>query len=44
MIARNGTNNGCFVHSGHLWWANEDTVLLKNHVDRRSFKELLAGK
>jgi peptidoglycan/xylan/chitin deacetylase (PgdA/CDA1 family) len=44
MIARSGANNGCFVHSGHLWWANEDTVLLKNHVDRRSFKELLAGK
>lgn len=44
MIARNGTNQGCFVHSGHLWWANEDTVLLKNHIDRRSFKELLQSK
>ncbi len=44
MITRNGANNGCFVHSGHLWWANEDTVLLKNHVDRRSFKDLLQGK
>ncbi|MBI2804313.1 MAG: polysaccharide deacetylase family protein [Planctomycetes bacterium] len=41
MIRRNGTNNGCFVHSGNLWWANEDTVLLKNHVDRRRFGELL---
>jgi len=44
MIDRNGTNNGCFIHSGHLWWANEDTVLLKNHVDRRSFKDLLIHK
>jgi hypothetical protein len=44
MIARNGKNNGCFAHSGHLWWANEDTVLLKNHVDKRSYKELLEVK
>jgi hypothetical protein len=41
MISRNGTNNGFWVHSGHLWWSNEDTVLLKDHVDRRSIKELL---
>ncbi len=40
-ITRNGTNNGCFAHTGHLWWANEDTVLMKNHVDRRSYKALL---
>jgi hypothetical protein len=44
MIARNGKNNGCFAHSGHRWWANEDTVLLKNHVDKRSYKELLEMK
>jgi len=41
MIARNGTNNGFWVHSGSLWWSNEDTVLLKDHVDRRSIKALL---
>jgi hypothetical protein len=41
MISRNGTNNGFWVHSGHLWWSNEDTVLLKDHVDRRSIKQLL---
>ena len=41
MIIRNGTNNGFFVHSGQLWWANEDTHLLKHHVDRRTFKELV---
>jgi hypothetical protein len=43
-ILRGGTDNGCWVHSGHLWWANEDTPLLKNKVDRRSFKELLEKK
>jgi hypothetical protein len=41
MIVRKGTNNGCWAHSGHLWWANEDTHLLKNHVDRRAFKDLI---
>jgi hypothetical protein len=40
-IAKNGTNNGFWVHSGHFWWSNEDTVLLKDHVDRRSIKELI---
>jgi hypothetical protein len=44
MISRNGSNNGFWVHSGSLWWSNEDTVLLKDHVDRRSIKELLKGK
>jgi peptidoglycan/xylan/chitin deacetylase (PgdA/CDA1 family) len=41
MISRNGTTNGFWVHSGQLWWSNEDTVLLKDHVDRRSFKQVL---
>jgi Polysaccharide deacetylase len=44
MIARNGTNNGCWAHSGELWWANEDTMLLKNHVDRRALKDLVEAK
>jgi hypothetical protein len=43
-IARGGTNNGSWAHSGQLWWANEDTHLLKNNVDRRAFKELLESK
>jgi putative membrane-bound dehydrogenase-like protein len=42
LIARNGKNNGFFVHSRSLWWQNENTSLLKDHVDRRSFNELLA--
>ena len=44
MISRNGTNNGFWVHSGYLWWSNEDTPLLKDHVDRRNIKQLLRGK
>ena len=42
-IVRDGTNNGFFVHSRHLWWQNEDTAKLPNLVDRRSFNELLAN-
>jgi putative membrane-bound dehydrogenase-like protein len=42
-IALNGKNNGFFVHSRSLWWQNENTNLLKDHVDRRSFNELLAN-
>lgn len=41
MISRNGTNNGFWVHSGSLWWSNEDTPLLKDHVDRRAIADLL---
>ena len=40
-IVRDGTNNGFFVHSRHLWWQNEDTARLPNLVDRRSFNDLL---
>ncbi|MCH2211741.1 MAG: c-type cytochrome [Fuerstiella sp.] len=42
MIVRgDGTNNGFWVHSRHLWWQNEDTATLDNLVDRRSFDDLL---
>jgi putative membrane-bound dehydrogenase-like protein len=40
-IVKDGKNNGFFVHSRHLWWQNEDTAQLPNHVDRRSFDDLL---
>jgi hypothetical protein len=43
MISNNGENMGFFVHSGHLWWSNETTALLKDHVARISIKELLAS-
>lgn len=42
-IAINGKNNGFWVHSRSLWWQNENTAHLKDHVDRRSFNELLAN-
>jgi putative membrane-bound dehydrogenase-like protein len=41
MIARNGANNGAWFHSRHLWVQNENTALLKDLVDRRSFNDLL---
>ncbi len=40
-IARDGTNNGFFVHSRQLWWQNEDTAKLPNLVEHRSFNDLL---
>lgn len=36
-------NNGAWIHSGSVWWQNEDTASLPNHVDRRSFDQLLTG-
>jgi putative membrane-bound dehydrogenase-like protein len=41
MITNKGTNNGAWFHSRHLWVQNENTNLLKDHVDRRSFNGLL---
>jgi putative membrane-bound dehydrogenase-like protein len=41
MIARAGTNNGAWFHSRSLWVQNETTALLKDHVELRSFNELL---
>ncbi len=44
MISRNGTNNGAWFHSRHLWVQNEDTDKLKNLVDGKSFDELLEAQ
>ncbi|WP_298863443.1 PVC-type heme-binding CxxCH protein [uncultured Gimesia sp.] len=44
MISRNGTNNGAWFHSKHLWVQNEDTDKLKNLVDGKSFDELLEAQ
>ncbi len=41
MVVRDGTNNGAWVHSGQLWWQNEDTSQLPDGVDRKSFAQLL---
>src|SRR5207237_9943074 len=43
LISRGGTNAGAWFHSRHLWVQNEDTALLKDHVDRRAFNDLLSG-
>ena len=43
MIARNGSNNGAWLHGRTLWVQNEDTAALPDKVDRRSFDSLLAG-
>jgi putative membrane-bound dehydrogenase-like protein len=40
-IVTHGMNNGFFVHSRHLWWQNENTASLPDHVDRRAFDDLL---
>jgi hypothetical protein len=41
MIVREGTNNGAWFHSRHLWVQNEDTAKMPDLVDRRSFDQLL---
>ncbi len=41
LIVRQGTNNGAWFHSRHMWVQNEDTGRLPDLVDRRSFGELL---
>lgn len=40
-LAKDGTDNGAWVHSRHVWWGNERTPTLPDHVDRRSFDDLL---
>ena len=41
MFSRNGTNNGAWFHTNHLWVQNEDTASFPDLVDRRSFAEIL---
>ncbi len=43
IVRQDGTDNGVWFHSGHLWVQNEDTAGLPNLVDRRPFDKLLAG-
>jgi putative membrane-bound dehydrogenase-like protein len=43
MIARRGSNRGAWFHSRHLWVQNEDTSLLPNLADRRSFNDMLVN-
>lgn len=42
MIVRpDGTNNGAWFHSRHMWVQNEDTNRLPDLVDRLSFEDML---
>jgi hypothetical protein len=43
IVRADGTDNGFFVHSGALYWQNEDTAHLPDLVERRSFADLLKG-
>ena len=43
-ITINGTNNGAWFHSDHLWVVNETTSKLPDYADRRSFDMLLGGE
>lgn len=36
-------SNGAWFHSGRLWVQNEDTTALPDHVDRRTFADLVVG-
>ncbi len=36
-------NNGAWVHGRTLWFQNEDTASLSNHVDRRNLDDLVRG-
>jgi putative membrane-bound dehydrogenase-like protein len=42
-IAVKGANNGAFVRDRWVYWQNENTDLLKDLIDRRSFNDLLAS-
>jgi putative membrane-bound dehydrogenase-like protein len=42
-ISLKGTNAGAWFHSRHLWVQNENTNLHTDHVERRSFNEMLAS-
>ncbi|MCA9148405.1 MAG: polysaccharide deacetylase family protein [Planctomycetales bacterium] len=43
FIRPDGTNNGVWAHSGHLWWQNEDTARLPDKVDRLPFTTILTA-
>ncbi|MCP4194399.1 MAG: polysaccharide deacetylase family protein [Planctomycetaceae bacterium] len=44
LIRADGTNNGAWIHSKHIWLQNEDTDRLPDKVDRVSFDQLLRAK
>jgi putative membrane-bound dehydrogenase-like protein len=44
IVRADGTDNGAWFHSRHLWVQNENTAGMPNLVDRRSFAQLAATK
>jgi putative membrane-bound dehydrogenase-like protein len=42
FVRADGTDNGAWFHSRHVFVQNEDTAALPDLVDRRSFHEILA--
>ena len=43
IVRADGTNNGAWFHSNHLWVQNEDTNRLPDLVDRLSYADMLRG-
>ncbi|MDG2380369.1 MAG: polysaccharide deacetylase family protein [Pirellulaceae bacterium] len=41
LLRADGTSNGAWIHSKHIWFQNEDTDRLSDKVDRVSFGQLL---
>ena len=41
FMRSDGTNNGAWIHSGYIWYQNEDTSRLPDKVDRRKLSKLL---
>ena len=43
FVRPDGSNNGSWAHSQHLWWQNEDTARLDDKVMRLAFADILKG-
>ena len=41
FIRSDGSNNGVWAHSEHLWWQNEHTARLPDNVERLPFTRIL---
>lgn len=41
IVRADGTNGGAWIHSGRLWFQNEDTQRLPDHVDRIALADLV---
>ncbi|MCA9216285.1 MAG: VCBS repeat-containing protein, partial [Planctomycetales bacterium] len=41
FVLADGSNNGVWVHSGHVWYQNENTDRMPDKVDRRKLSDLI---